>query len=252
MGSYEGLHARWYDTLYAAKPYGDEARFVDRLVGARGGRLLDVACGTGRHAIAFAELGYRVRGIDLNAGLIEHARHSAAAAQLDARFDVADMRTLQLGEHFDVVTCLFDAIGYPLNNDGVVSALRSIADHLAPTGRAVVEFLHAPTLIRRASPVGVRRVDLPDGGSLLRIAETELDIVAQRMRVAYELVELRRDGTFARSTEVQSNRFFGVEEMRALMALGGLEVDAFHAAYADDASVGPETFHVLAVAGRRG
>ena len=243
MGAYEALHARWYDALYADKPYEDEAAFVDRALGEPGGRLLDVACGTGRHAAAFARRGYDVTGIDLNDGLLEHARASVP----EARFIAADMRALDLGETFDAVTCLFDAIGYPLTNDGVSAALRSIARHLRPQGRFAVEFLHAPAMLHGARPVGVRRLDLGGGDTLLRVAETTLDEAASTMRVAYELIELRADGGYERSEEVQGNRFFGVEEMRALMTGAGLVVEAMIAAYADEPAIGRDTFHVLAV-----
>jgi SAM-dependent methyltransferase len=243
-GSYEALHARHYDVIYASKPYEDEARFVEALVDRPGGRLLDVACGTGRHASAFVALGHDVTGIDFNERLIEHARVAVPSGQ----FHVADMRELALGEQFDVVTCLFDAIGYPLDNDGVVASLRSIARHLAPGGRAAIEFLHAPVLVREASPLGVRRLPMPDGGTLVRIAQTTLDIPGQRMRVAYELFELRPDGTYERSDEVQHNRFFAVEEMRALMDLAGLRAEAMVAAYEDDPAVRDDTFHVMALA----
>jgi SAM-dependent methyltransferase len=247
--SYEGLHARYYDALYADKPYAAEAAFVHGLVGEPGGRLLDVACGTGRHAAAFAALGYDVTGVDLNPALIDHAR----AGMPDGRFEVADMRELDLGRRFDVVTCLFDAIGYPLTNAGVVAALRSIARHLEPGhGRCAIEFLHAPAMLAGARPVGVRRIDLCDGATLVRIAETAHDPAAQTMRVAYELIELRGDGTYARSDEVQANRFFGVEEMRALLALAGLRAERMVAAYADDPAVGAGTFHVMAVAAAGG
>ena len=45
--TYQGLHARHYDLVYADKPYAAEARFVHDLLRRRPGRLLDVACGTG-------------------------------------------------------------------------------------------------------------------------------------------------------------------------------------------------------------
>ena len=77
MNSYTGLHARVYDEVYADKPYSAEARFVHELAGAPGGKLLDVACGTGRHALAFADLGYEVTGTDVNEELLEVGRDAA-------------------------------------------------------------------------------------------------------------------------------------------------------------------------------
>lgn len=243
MGAYEALHARWYDALYADKPYGEEAAFIHELLGAPEGRLLDVACGTGRHAAAFVALGYEATGIDLNGGLLEHARRSAPGS----RFITADMRTLDLGETFDVVTCLFDAIGYPLSNAGVGGSLASIARHLRPGGRCAIEFLHAPAMLRGARPLGIRRMDLGDGHTLIRVAETTLHEATQTMSVDYELIELGADGHYERSHERQGNRFFGIEEMRALIENAGITVDAMVSAYTADAAVTGSTFHVLAV-----
>jgi SAM-dependent methyltransferase len=240
--TFQGLHARHYDLIYAGKPYAEEARFVHDLLGGEPGRLLDVACGSGRHAREFAALGWEVVGVDYSADLLEHA--SAAGIEVHEQ----DMRSLDVpGDAFDAATCLFDSIGYPQDDEGVVAALAGMRRHLAPGGRVAVEFLHAPALLAGADPVRVRRFELPDGGTLLRVSETELDRTANVMHVSYEVIALRPDGSYERETERQSNRFFGVDEMRALMASGGLRAERFVPAYGDG-EIGPDTFHVIAVA----
>ena len=241
--TFQGLHARHYDLIYADKPYADEARFVHDLLGHRPGRLLDVACGSGRHAREFAAFGWEVTGVDYSPDLLEAARESAFQVHEQ------DMRALDVpGAPFDAVTCLFDSIGYPQDNDGVVAALEGMRRHVAPDSRVAVEFLHAPALLAHADPVRVRRWELPDGGELLRVSETDINAPMMTMHVSYDVVELRADGTFVREREQQSNRFFAVEEMRALMQLAGLRAERFVPAY-EDGNVGPDTFHVIAVAG---
>lgn len=237
--TFQGLHARHYDLIYADKPYAGEARFVHELLGGEPGRLLDVACGSGRHAREFAKLGWEVTGVDYSADLLEHA----AAAGIEVHEQ--DMRELDVpGGPFDAVTCLFDSIGYPQDDEGVVAALAGMRRHLARGGRVAVEFLHAPALLANADPVRVRRFELPDG-TLVRISETELrDSV---MHVSYELIELRLDGSYERETERQSNRFFEVEEMRAAMEAAGLRAPRFVPAYADG-EIGSDTFHVIVLA----
>jgi SAM-dependent methyltransferase len=238
--TFQGLHARHYDLIYAGKPYAEEARFVHSLLGGRPGRLLEVACGSGRHAREFAALGWEVTGVDYSRDLLELAQ------DLEVRHQ--DMRQLDVpGPPFDAVTCLFDSIGYPQDNDGIVATLAGMRRHLAPAGRVAVEFLHAPAMLAGADPVRVRRFDLPEGGTLVRISETTLDLVASVMHVDYEVIELSGDGSYRRETERQSNRFFAVEEMRALIELAGLRVDGFVPAYAEG-EIGVETFHVIALA----
>ena len=251
MNTYKGLHAHHYDLLYAEKPYLEEARYVDKLLreaGVARGRLLDLACGTGRHAEAFARLGWDVTGVDYSEVLLEQARLNVPGA----RFVMQDMRELDLpGEQFNAVTCLFDSIGYPLDDEGVVATLVATARHLAPDGALVVEFLHAPALLADAAPYRVRRVDLPaDGDELLRISRTRLDEDRRVMDVEFELIELHADGTYERWLESQSNRFFFAAEMQALLESAGLGAERFVAAYQEDAPLDETTFHVIVVSKR--
>lgn len=62
--------------------------------GLLGGTLLDAGCGAGEHTIMLTRLGYDVLGIDFAPSAIEHARQSAAAKGVDARFEVADAMNL--------------------------------------------------------------------------------------------------------------------------------------------------------------
>jgi ubiquinone/menaquinone biosynthesis C-methylase UbiE len=241
VNSYTGLHARLYDQLYADKPYADEARFVHELAGAGGGRLLDVAAGTGRHARAFADLGYDVTATDLNDELLDVGRTAAGDR---VRFVQADMTDLDVdGGPFDLVTCLFDSIGYAQEDGRVVAALRSLVRHVAPRGAIVVEFLHAPAIVRSADPRRERTVTLADGREATRTSEMTLDVERMLMHVRYELA---LDGE--EHDEEQVNRVFTVPEMRLLAQAAGLDVRSFVPAYADG-EIDRDTFHILLLAG---
>jgi len=236
MNTYEGLHARHYDLIYADKPYEREAQFVAELLGRRSGTLLDLACGTGRHALAFARIGFEVTGVDYGDELLERARRNAAEAGERIEFELGDMRT-------------FDSIGYPLSDEGVVAALSTARNHLEPEGALAVEFLHAPAALARSSPTRVRRWPTPEGGRLVRISETEIDPPTSKMSVAYELFELEPDGAgYATGANVQENRFFTVPEMEGLLHSAGLSTECFVAAYAQEPEITDETWHVLALA----
>ena len=245
MNSYTGLHARVYDEIYADKPYADEARFVHELVGSPGGRLLDVACGTGRHAIAFADLGYDVTASDINEELLAVGR---AAAGDRVQFVQGDMCDLDIeGRPFDVVTCLFDSIGYPQVDAGIVSALRSLGRHAAPGGRIVCEFLHAPAIVRGAEPLRVKQLVLRDGRTLLRTSEATIDIEPMLMHVRYQLWAVDGEGPAEHAEEEQTNRVFSAPEMRQLAVAAGLDVRTIVPAYTDG-PIDADTFHLLLVA----
>ena len=128
-----------YDVMNAVrgKSYPDEAATVlrlirDRVADARS--LLDVACGTGLHLGSFRN-DLSVEGVEPHLGLRAIARERL----IDVPIHDGDMRTFELGRHFDVVTCLFSAIGYMLTIDDVRAAVRQMTAHVSPGGVLVVE-----------------------------------------------------------------------------------------------------------------
>jgi SAM-dependent methyltransferase len=129
--------SRYYDKIYGLKNYEQEADGLMRVMsehGASGGRLLDVACGTGRH-IEFFKKRYAVEGLDISETLLGLAR----ARNPDVRFHRADMMSFDLNSHFDVVTCLFSSIGYVRTVSGLTRAIQAMAAHLQPGGILLLE-----------------------------------------------------------------------------------------------------------------
>jgi ubiquinone/menaquinone biosynthesis C-methylase UbiE len=252
MSSYLGRYAAFYDLIYAEKPYLAEATFVashiEKLRGARPNRWLDVACGTGRHALCLSEMGFDVLGLDYSKDQLEQARQKARLTNSKARFDVADMRELDLGaQRFDAISCLFDSIGYAQTNDGVLATLNGLRRHLSPTGVVALEFWHAPAMLKHYDPFRVRRWPLA-AGELVRISESTLDVAAQTCSVKYTLHELHADGTFSTCTETQVNRFFLLQEMKALLTAAGLELVEAFAGFDESSPISSETWHVVALA----
>lgn len=130
--------AHLYDLIYSFKDYDAEAARVRELVMRAGGpgegTLLDVACGTGKHAAAF-RAHYRVEGVDLDENLLAEARRRLP----DVAFHHGDMRDFDLGRRFDMVTCLFSSIGYVRTEEGLRAAVANLARHVRPGGALVIE-----------------------------------------------------------------------------------------------------------------
>lgn len=100
-------------------------------------RILDLACGFGRHALSFARKGYSVVGVDITAEYIDDAKKTAQAESLNIDFINADIRDIRFRSEFDVVLNLADgAIGYLENDvenlqifDVISNALKSGGKH---------------------------------------------------------------------------------------------------------------------------
>jgi glycine/sarcosine N-methyltransferase len=91
-------------------------------------QVLDVACGTGMHAIELARRGYKVVGTDLSALMIEQARENAAAAEVEARFVVAGFG--ELAEKLDLSPVLSEVEGMVEERDGLFDAVLCLGNSL--------------------------------------------------------------------------------------------------------------------------
>ncbi len=132
--------APYYDVIYdsAGKDYKAESKRLHQLIRRHkksiGKALLDVACGTGRH-ISYLKSSYSVEGLDLDPGLLAIAKKRNP----EVRFHKGDMLTFTLGKEFDIVTCLFSAIGYMTTLRKLRRAVRNMSLHLKPGGVLIVE-----------------------------------------------------------------------------------------------------------------
>jgi SAM-dependent methyltransferase len=251
MSSYTGRHAEFYDVFYASKPYAAEAKFVaDRLQEqgvATESRILEMACGTGTHAIQLTKLGYEVTAGDYSSSMLEVGRGKAALAGVALKFAEMDMRCLVGGDElFDAVVCLFDSIGYVQTDEALDKVFQGVYANLREGGVFVFEFWHAPAMIQGFDPVRVRRFPV-DGGTLLRISETELLREQCLAKVTYNIYDLRDDGGYQHVVETQTNRYFTVPEMERWAARHGFVPVAFHSGFDPYEPVTDETWHVVTV-----
>jgi ubiquinone/menaquinone biosynthesis C-methylase UbiE len=130
--------APYYDDLVGGKDYRREVRalesIVRRLARSRGRRWLDVACGTGRH-LSFLRRHYAVTGLDASREMLKVARRRLPGVPLV----LGDMRDFRLDGPFDVVSCLYSAIGHLESERDLSATFANFARHLVPGGVALVE-----------------------------------------------------------------------------------------------------------------
>lgn len=250
MTSYAGRHAELYDLFYAEKPYEAEAAFVDQClreysVGPTQ-RLLEIACGTGTHALQLAQRGYQIVATDYSPDMIERARQKTAHVE----FFPQDMTQLDVaGAPFDAVYCMFDAIGYVVTNEALEKVFQGVHKHLRSDGLFVFEFWHAGAMLRHYDPVRIRRWPRSDG-LILRLSETALDVAKQLSRVTYSIYELNSNGTYSTLTETHVNRYFLLQEMAHWLNSTGFALVKWFAGFTNDEIITDETWHIVAVARR--
>ncbi len=104
--------------------------------------LLDVACGSGRHSLALALVGYSVTGLDASVTLLDKARKAADLSGVAAEFVEADVRMIPYVECFDAAINMFTSFGYFTDDAENQQVLDGIARALKPGGRLVMDLAH--------------------------------------------------------------------------------------------------------------
>ncbi len=219
---YEEAFNREYLEVYAHRDEEDARRAL-RLFEEQGvirprDRILDLACGDGRHSLMLCRRGHRVVGLDLSHELLLEFRLSG---DCDVPLVRGDMRHVPHREGvFDVVLSLFTSFGYFEDDEDDWQVIREIARVLRPGGRFVLDFLNELRVRAELRPHSEREL-----ASGVHVTESRR-IDADRRRVV-KTVELRRGGELLRRWHEAVRLHTRLEIERTLHDSGLTQVRAF-------------------------
>jgi SAM-dependent methyltransferase len=185
--------------------------------------VVDLACGTGHHALRLAGRGYRVTALDLSAPSIAFLQEEAAAARLPVTARVGDMTRFRLAQPADAAICMQDSQGHLLENAQLLAHLRAVSANLRPGGVYVFDRL-IPN--RWAAPAVRWRWTRRRGGITVRTTFQTLADYDPVRQVCDEVMrfEISDDGARRVVTQRHKTRIVFPQELRALVELaGGLE-----------------------------
>src|SRR5262245_19665004 len=203
----------WLQALPAAHTQGEADRLARLLSAAPGAEILDVPCGAGRLALALAERGYRLTGVDWSSEFLGHARSRDPLQQV--AWEQRDMRNLPWSERFDGVFCMGNSFGY-LDDEGNADFVRSVRAALKPGGRFVLETpMVVENLLNHLQPRPWWKV-----GDVYLLVENQYDPATARLNIEYTFVS---DGR----VEVRrgSHRAYTYMELVELLTVSGFSVE---------------------------
>lgn len=157
----------WFDTpyyhiLYKDRNYREAQIFMDNLTHylnlPEHAKVLDLACGKGRHSIYLNQLGFTVLGVDLSEKSIETANKNANKT---LHFQIHDMRE-PLNEKFDAVFNLFTSFGYFDTDEDNLKTLIAIKEMLSEYGFAVIDFMNVPYVLDNLVTEETKTIDKID------------------------------------------------------------------------------------------
>lgn len=146
-------YASWFDTpfyhiLYAERDHTEAQSFMDTLTHylnlPDNAKILDLACGKGRHSMYLNALGYDVTGVDLSENSITYAKQFENE---NLRFQVHDM-CQPFNQKFDAVFNLFTSFGYFEKDENNLNTIKAIKEDLNDYGFGVIDFMNSDYVIQ--------------------------------------------------------------------------------------------------------
>jgi len=224
-----GKYASLYDLVYQDKDYASEASFVSGLINEHclkgvSTRVLDLACGTGRHAVELAQKGYQVEGSDLSPQMVDMAKKAAKRAGLKIPFYTESFQSAnKIKKKYDVVLSMFAAINYLTTCADILLSLANIRGLLDDGGIFIFDFLNGNAMIDDFAPVRVKRMN-KGTKSVLRYSENTIDRIAHTVNMKFNFMVFHKDKLVGEFYENHICRYFFIREMEDFLEMSGFKV----------------------------
>jgi SAM-dependent methyltransferase len=251
-------YAKFYNLFYKDKDYAKEAGYIHSLVkkysekDKKELRLLDLACGTGRHLLELSKLGYgKLSGSDIAAPMIEVAKKNAADAATSIHlYNYSFQEAHQVPDKYDVVTSMFSAVNYIVNFEDQLKSFRNIHGLLDKNGIFIFDYWNGNAVARDYSPMKVLRKQ-DESGEIIRISETSLDLVKQNVTVKFTCIYLEDQQKTIEFKEVHELHYYHFSEMQNLLQIAGFDIIHFSPFPEMDRPVAPYDWNISIVARKK-
>lgn len=210
-------YGAYYDLLNATKDYAAEADYVARLLGdARS--ILELGCGTGRHAELLASKGFDVLGVDRSEEMLAVARRRTAPR---LAFAHGDAQTFRAGRTFDAVISLFHVVSYQVEQPELQAMLATARTHLPDGGTFLFDVWYGPAVLTERPERRVRQFE-NDQLAVTRTAEPRMYPNENVVDVVFDIaVREKSSGATHEIRETHRMRYFFVPELAVLLRAAG-------------------------------
>ena len=211
----------YYHILYKSRDEKEAERFLDKLIThimpEPGARILDVACGKGRHSIYLNRKGYDVTGFDLST---ESILYDKKFENETLTFYLHDMREIFRTNYFDIVLNLFSSFGYFSKERDNVRCLIANAAALKPSGIFVFDYFNANIIRKNGNSIHNKTIDEIN-------FHIEKNIEGNYIRKKIEFSDKGKRFYFQESLLLA-----GLPELKKYFMMAGLEITGCYGSYA--------------------
>lgn len=212
-----GAYSKYYDLLYKDKDYDLEANYIaDILDNAK--NILELGCGTGRHASLLVKKGYKIHGIDISKSMIEKAK------KLSLDCEVGDVRYYRDNKMYDAVISLFHIASYQNADEDIKNYFKTASIHLKKGGKFIFDLWYKPAVLTQKpekrvkelenDEIKVKRYCIPNHITEKSIVEVNYNI---------EITD-KKTGKIETIQETHPMRYYSSEEIEHFAGLEGLKI----------------------------
>jgi len=181
-------YSHYYDLLYQNKNYGAEVEYINSLIceyAPKTKTILDLGCGTGRHAKILSKYHYEIHGVDSSEEMLRIANLNQVEKNLE--FSQGDVRNVKLNKKFDTILSLFHVMSYQITNKDLIDAFNTVDEHLNDGGVFIFDCWYGPSVLTDLPVVRVKRLENNDI-NITRIAEPIMHSNENVVDVNYEII----------------------------------------------------------------
>jgi len=251
VSSFNVDYSKYYDDLYRQKDYAAECDRIEEEIRANSQskvhKILDLGCGTGGHSYILAERGFQVCGIDQSETMLAIAKEKASKTNLPVCFFQGDIRDISLDDTYDAAIMMFAVLGYLTETNDIITALRTIRNHLNHNSLLIMDFWYGPAVLHIRPTEKVRVIERGNE-QIIRHSTGDLDIYQHICNVHFHLWVIRSGHLVSETVEMHSVRYFFPQEITLLLELGGFELISINSMDDRDQRPDESTWNVLVVA----
>lgn len=156
----EWFDSPYYHLLYKNRNYNEAEHFISNilvyLAPKKNAKILDVACGKGRHSIFLNKQGFATDGFDLSENSILEAKKSETAT---LKFYINDIRESLKTNYYEFAFNLFTSFGYFTDEKDNQKSINAIAESLIKGGVLIIDFLNANYTLSNLTPTELKQVE---------------------------------------------------------------------------------------------
>lgn len=219
MNQFGDLYSQYYDLLYSNKDYLSEVEYIDKLIKSNTNNaktLLDMGCGTGKHAELFCNKGYVVHGIDLSLDMLKIAETRRKGKEKNLNFSHSNITNLNLNKKFDVIVSLFHVMSYQNSNEELIKAFEVAKEHLNDGGIFIFDFWYGPAVLTDLPTTRIKKLENKNI-KVTRLAEPILHSQQNIVDVNYIVfIEDKNTNEIIEKTELHKMRYFFDTELEMI------------------------------------